>query len=88
MRRSTIFTLSAVVALGLSGCATAGLEQAQSANGLEAYKEFSRACDRFYAWPFSVTISCKAQGQQEAAIAKAVKEAVAEALAKPAPAAP
>jgi hypothetical protein len=48
----------ALAALALTGCATAGLEAAQSTAGLDAYKEFSRNCDRFYSWPFAVTVNC------------------------------
>lgn len=81
----------------LGACATPGrLESLASADTppeqrLEVLKEVNRhieLCDRYYAWPISITWTCRAKQDQDLGrvVAQAVKDALAEALpAKTAP---
>lgn len=76
--RAVKFAGLALASLTLTGCATAGLEAAQSTAGLDAYKEFSRNCDRFYSWPFAVTVNCTKS--RDADNGKALADQIVQAL--------
>lgn len=91
IRFITSVATAAVMAMGLSACVSptavtgatipaSGLTAAEALPVLQEVNRHIETCDRAYAWPFSVMITCKAQGQAATTTTQALSPADLEAL--------